>query len=175
MSAPRLDLDFRRRRHVTLPGLAILATGVAVLLAVGHLHRQTVAEIALRQEQLIHRHRPTPPAADATPLPNTKPQAMQAILHRLTLPWDELFTAIEKASSKDITLLAVLPEASKGTVQLRGEARNLYAVLHYLQTLDDGRYFEKVDLAEHEIAGQNPELPVRFTITAQWSAAERQR
>lgn len=175
MTAPLLELDFRRKRHVTSSGVAALAIGLALLTATGILHRQALDESDSQQRALARTKRPGSTAVILPIVPNTEPKVMQSILNRLNFPWDALFAAIEKAGRPDLTLLSIQPEIGKGIVQLRGEARNLYAVLQYVQALGDGGYFTDVGLAEHEISDHNPELPVRFNVTAQWTESERKR
>lgn len=175
MTAPLLELDFRRKRHFTSSGVAVLAIGLALLTTTGILHRQALDEADSQHRALTRTNRPGTTAVIVPIVPKTEPKVMQSILNRLNFQWEALFTAIEKAGRPDLTLLSIQPEVGKGIVQLRGEARNLYVVLQYVHALGDGGYFTDVGLAEHEISGHNPELPVRFNVIAQWIESERKR
>lgn len=153
----------------------MLAIGIAALASLVAAHRDILSTVEDLQRKLTS----SPPSKVAPPknphLTTTSPQAMREVIYRLNLPWDSLFAALEKATAKEIALVAIQPDPAKGTITLRGEGRNLYTVLRYLQALNSGGFFHELDLVEHEISAQNPDLPVRFTISGQWLAEGPQR
>ncbi len=90
------------------------------------------------------------------------------VLREITVPWDRLFEAVEASGGKEVALLALDPDTEKRTVKISGEAKNLVAVLNYVRTLKTQPEFDDVQLQNHQIQQQDPEKPVRFTLTADW-------
>lgn len=168
MKLPRLELDFRRQRTSSLAGFVLLAVGLAAMAVAITSHRTMLREVTNIQHRLVAVSKTTTEPKGKAPVAAMSPRAMREIVDRLNVGWDDLFAALEKAADKNMTLLAIQPDPVKGVVTLRGEARNLYAVLHYLQSLQDGGQLEEIDLVEHEIGTQNPEMPVRFAIRGHW-------
>jgi hypothetical protein len=93
------------------------------------------------------------------------------VLHQLTLPWGALFQAIESSSGKQVSLLAMEPDAEKHVVKISGEAKNIAAVLDYIKRLSEQEVFSNVYLQNHQIQHQDPERPVRFALLATWKVA----
>lgn len=170
MSAPRLELDFKRRRRPSRAGLLLLAAGLGAGALAFAAHRTANEELASRIHTLESAQRATRPA-HAAPLPNTDPQHMNRVLDRLTLPWEGFFNALEAAAVEYATLISIAPDAARGSVQIRGEARDIGVVVYYVSKLENGGFFHDVDLVEHERGTQNADLLLRFLITARWTPA----
>lgn len=90
------------------------------------------------------------------------------ILAQLGLPWEALFRDIESSAQHRVALLAIEPDASKHTVRITGEARDMNAMLAYIQFLQQKSSLRNVYLHSHQIDQQVAEKPVRFTIGATW-------
>ncbi|WP_435626530.1 hypothetical protein [Candidatus Ferrigenium straubiae] len=90
------------------------------------------------------------------------------VLRQLTLPWDELFRAVDSAAGKEVVLLAMEPDAEKHMVKISGEAKNLAALLKYIMQLEEQSVFGPVYLQSHQVQQQNPDRPVRFSLLAVW-------
>ncbi len=90
------------------------------------------------------------------------------VLNKLTLPWNELFGAVETAAGKDIALLAMEPDRKKQQVKISGEARNFAALLDYLTRLEEQAVFGPVYLQGHQVQQKDPDRPVRFSLLAVW-------
>lgn len=86
------------------------------------------------------------------------------VLRRLTMPWEQLFQAVESSSGKEVALLMIDPDMEKGVVKISGEAKNLAAALEYIQRLEQKEVFGTVYLQSHQIQWQDPEKPVRFSL-----------
>lgn len=170
MSAPLLELDFKRRRRPSRAGLLLLAAGLGAGVLALVAHRTASEELASRIHTLESAQRAARPAYVA-PLPNADPQHMNRVLDRLTLPWEGFFDALESAAVEYATLTSIAPDAVRGSVQIRGEARDIGVVVYYVGKLESGGYFRDVDLVEHERGTQNADLPMRFLITARWTPA----
>lgn len=90
------------------------------------------------------------------------------VIDQLTLPWEQLFAALEKANGQNVALLKVLPEKSKGMVFIDGEAKDIAAMLDYIRQLNDSKVLRDVDLLSHQIQLQDPQKPVHFNLSAKW-------
>lgn len=90
------------------------------------------------------------------------------VLHRLSLPWERLFQAVESCSNKEVALLAMEPDLEKRVVKISGEAKNLAAMLDYVRRLEAQEVFGTVYLQSHQVQQHDPEKPVRFALLAMW-------
>lgn len=168
MSARPLNIDFRRRRSLTWPGLLILSVGLAAIGTLAALNQRltdevTTLETSARRASLALHTRSSP-----SPLSPAELAHMQNVARQLNLPWDRFFDGIEQAASEDVVLLDVHPDIGKGTVRIGGEARNLYAALRCVEALNTGEVFKDAQLVEHEVNQQNPQAPIRFALLARW-------
>lgn len=90
------------------------------------------------------------------------------VLRQLTLPWEELFRAVESASGKEVALLAMEPNTEKHVVKISGEAKNFVALLNYITQMENQDVFGTVYLQSHQVQQQDPDKPVRFSLLAVW-------
>jgi hypothetical protein len=90
------------------------------------------------------------------------------VLRQLTLPWDELFQAVESAAGKKIALLALEPDTEKRMVKISGEAKDFSSLLNYVMQLEERDVFGPVYLQNHQVKLQDPDKPVRFSLLAVW-------
>lgn len=93
------------------------------------------------------------------------------VLNQITLPWDKLFLALEWSSGKDVALLTMDPDAERHEVKISGEAKNMGAVLRYIEHLSAQDIFAHVYLQSHQVQERDPEKPVRFALVAAWKVA----
>lgn len=112
------------------------------------------------------------PAPVIVVTPEMETQAREEKIIRLAIDrdWEQLFGVLERAQNNDIALLTLQPDAKRGNVVLTGEARNMPALITYQRKLNDS--LRDVVLTTHEVQQQNPQQPVRFTISAHWSEGE---
>ncbi len=92
----------------------------------------------------------------------------QLVVNTLSMPWSDLLNGIEKASLEDVALLSLQPDSKKQQVVLTGEAKNLPAVLAYIDRLESQTMLEKVYLQKHGVSETDNDRPVQFTIVAIW-------
>ncbi len=175
MAAPVLTLDFKRDASpLRSIGAWLLlggaCAGIAVALAFAtadqkllQIKRQTAE---LRQESAPR----TGPKStmDVTQLAAEIAHA-NTIIRQLNLPWDKLFMALESTANDRVALLAIQPDIRKQLIHLSGEARNLEAVLDYLAQLRRQETLAQIALTSHEIKLQDPDKPVRFSLSAKWT------
>lgn len=90
------------------------------------------------------------------------------VLRQLTLPWENLFQALESAIDPEVTLLGMRPDIEKHVVDISCEAKNLDAMLNFVKRLKERSEFSSVYLQSHQIQEMEPQKPVRFSLIAVW-------
>lgn len=93
-------------------------------------------------------------------------QRARAVTEQLSLPWGRLFEAVESAATKQVALIALQPESSRGVVRITAEARDLAEALDFVRRLSATRQLRSVHLASHQIQTEDPQRPVRFVVIA---------
>jgi hypothetical protein len=174
-----LDLDFRRDgSKAKWPGGLLLAASLAAGLFLFNEYRQIeaeagAAEASLRAAGPAARKKPAPPRAGAD-LQKTALEVKRAseILARLKLPWNELFVSVESANVPDVALLGVESDTEKRRVKISAEAKDLQAMLDYLRFLHTQPTLTEIYLQSHQYQQQDPQHPVRFVLSADWTARQ---
>jgi hypothetical protein len=162
---PALDLDFvRRRRMSPWAGRALLAIAVAFAGDVGLSYMKTQHQIVEAQARL---DRGGKPASSRKASPEELAAARETV-QRLSLPWPELFTALESAASDQVALLAIEPDPKSGTVVITGDSKDYLAALTYVLNLSRAETLSRVQLVRHE-AKQNA---VGFSVSATWNGGK---
>lgn len=90
------------------------------------------------------------------------------VIERIALPWDRLFRAVESAAGEKVALLGITPDQKSGTVEVSGEAADLNAMFDYVKRLQRQPSLTRVYLLNHKLNEQDPQHPIRFTVTASW-------
>jgi Tfp pilus assembly protein PilN len=99
--------------------------------------------------------------------PKATPQEVAAVretVQRLSLPWSELFSALESAASDKVALAAIEPDAKAGTVTITGDGKDYLAALSYVLNLSRTEGLERVQLVRHEQKNEG----VTFAVSAAW-------
>ena len=165
--APMLRLDFAQAlRPQRRAGKAMLLASTCACAAVLFLWSRESA--SLEDEPL-----PGPAGAiSASPTPSDASRRGGAVARdkpsSIGARWDDMLGAVESHSSPDATLLALEPVARTGDVQLAGEARNLEAMLSYVEALQQDKRLRDVTLVSHQVQVEAPGAPVRFRVQAHW-------
>jgi Tfp pilus assembly protein PilN len=107
---------------------------------------------------------------------NTEQRAREVVsanevLRRITLPWDDLFGAVESAAPGEVALLAMEPDPEKQVLKISGEAKNVPAMLEYIRMLESRAMFRSVTLHNHQVQVQDPQRPLRFAVVVAWREA----
>ena len=179
MTMRALTLDFQRvRRPVPWSGFALLLAAVATLTLLALQLRQVEEQLRTWEASSDAAARQSARAARAPS--SAGEQALRAqlqevrhanqVVRQLALPWNTLFDAVESSGSKDIALLLLEPELQGGSVRIAGEARDFETLLAYVKELGTRPAFTRVLLQNHQYLRDVPEMPVRFTLLAQWKA-----
>lgn len=172
-----LGLDFQPRRPGVLPLLLLGVAGVLCADAWIELRAHN-AQLADIQAQLAHAQRRadrlTLASREATrreaALPAEQGKALQQALAAIHLDWEGLYRQIDQSTREDIALLAITPNAAAKSLQLSGEARDLQAVLDFINALRR-QPLSRVSLLSHKIKADDPQHPIVFEIAATWSNA----
>jgi len=168
----KLDLDFSlQHRLVAWPGWALLLIGLALWGEMSFSYIRLHQEMNGLEKVLIKNGiagKTSQQRGVASFTPEELLQAQETIA-RIAIPWGALFRAVESVKVQRIALLALEPDPKTGTLQLRGEAGDLPALLTYVARLSQTKPLHEVYLLHHEIGqGGNPQRPVTFTISAHW-------
>jgi len=166
-----LHLDFERKTRGARLGYALIAIGALLsALVLG-------AQLMLYQ-QIDSDGENVPTAASGrsgSALPRgagSEAEAIagaRAVVTHLAGPWETLFRTLEAIEAPDVALLVIAPDTQKNKVRIYAEARTFTAMLSYYSAMEQSRAFDDVVLVEHEIQQNDPQRPVRFSITAAWS------
>lgn len=116
--------------------------------------------------------RPLPVAAQPTfTVSEAQAQAVNDAVMQLNLPWRDLVEAVRAATPGNVALLALEPDAKRGTLRITAEAKNSDDMLAYVAKMEEQGWFGAVALVRHEIAEQEPNRPLRFQVSAQWGTS----
>jgi len=161
MQALHIDFGASRQRSPWI-GRVMLAAAALVALDAGlsyHTAKNTLTE---NQSRLAQR-------TTARSAPKVSPQEVAAVrdtVQRLTMPWDDLFAAIESAASDKVALAAIEPDPRNGTVTISGDGKDYLAALSYVLNLSHTEGLDRVQLVRHEQKNEG----VSFAVSAAWSA-----
>jgi len=170
----RLDLDFF---SVTPPdnwaSWMLLLAGAALCAEMGYSYFRADDELSTALQVI---------AANEASLPKdlkTREQAAQnysaeldrarATISRIATPWDRLFKGIESVDIDSIAVLSLEPDAQAHTLNIRGKARDLAALLTYVARLKETKPFSNVILLNHQFPQDDPQRQVLFSLTAHWA------
>lgn len=178
----RVRIDFappgvRRALHRT-PRSAWVLAGAALALCIlaGWRTRGYLAQVRAYQAQLsmlaARARAPSvmPVAARQPSVPAAQAAAVNEIILRLNLPWGALRDAVQAATTPNVALLALEPDARKHSLRISAEARGSDEMIDYVEQLQRQDWFSGVALAHHEINDLDPNHPMRFQVDAQWRA-----
>lgn len=161
---------------------SLLAVGLLALVSVLFLLKQTtenvnywearVERLEKQQPSISSRHRSLQRRRD--PSLRVSQEIRQELkyanetIEQLNLPWDSFFNAIEFATSKDIALLSLQPSVANQNLRISGEARDINALLDFVEALERESVFEKAHVLNYKVKQDNPQRPLIFLITATW-------
>jgi hypothetical protein len=105
---------------------------------------------------------------DKTIFSDEQIQILSYAVTRLNVPWNSLFVALESIQSPNVAITGILPNQKKQQLEVTGEARNVQAMLGYVESLEDLAMLEHVTLQKHQVNETHSYRPVRFVILAEW-------
>jgi Tfp pilus assembly protein PilN len=175
MQALSLDYERKPRRERRL-GLLLLLLGLVAALIVGDLAVEASREKAEAETAFGRTDRKRVPVVRGSGETKRTAEEMKiadSIAQRLTLPWADLFDALESSSNNSVALLALEPDLPKRLLRITAEAKNKADMLAYVNRLNEDRRLLNVHLMDHQLQAQTPGEPVRFSIQASWAGADK--
>lgn len=168
----QLSLDYERKPGTHGIGYALLLVGCAMMAFMTNYYWALTHDLqamrdSLQSSQAVRAKGGSKDPRGAKDL-DERLLAARAVIDQLSIPWDNLFEALENIEQNGIALLAVSPDPRKNRIKLSGEAKNLEAMLAYHRSLARSPTFSDASLTTHDVVQQDPQLPVRFTATATW-------
>jgi Tfp pilus assembly protein PilN len=162
----RLDIDFvRSRPRSAWAGRLLFAIAVAVAADAGWAYLRLREALSADQGRLAV----VQPRA-ARKVAAEELTAARETVQRLTLPWTQLFGALESAASPQVALLAIEPDPRTGKVTISGDSKDYLAALTYVLNLRRAEGLANVELVRHEQTAADPRRPVAFSISATWGS-----
>lgn len=169
----RVLIEFQPRAPSAKAGWALLALACLYSADVArtYLHDEARIESMTRQLALM----PAEPATSSRYAFETyRPKDIEresafarGVITRMSLPWNDLFRALQATKTDDIELLSVEPDAETRTVRISAEARDIPAMLTYVSRLESERYFQRTGLLQQE-AKKDARGGVAFVVSAAW-------
>ncbi|MGZ8983678.1 MAG: PilN domain-containing protein [Methylotenera sp.] len=172
-----LSLDYRRTHRfwhwAGITMLMLVLVGVAQLVNYYLALSNETTHLEKLTARIEHKLHPGHIAAPIT-IAETQQLGMEVknanqVLLQLSLPWDQLFQAVESANSDNVALLGIGPDSKRGLIKVSGEAKDFDALLGYIRTLQASDFFTGVYLQHHQVQEQNPDKPIRFILDASWT------
>ena len=183
-----LDLNFAGRERVPgVYGMALLLFGVASVAVTGLYYRNLASEAGLLQARVgAHAgdvapagapdlRRPRGSGRDAATDGSVDQRQLRqeidranTLLRQMSVPWEGLFSVLERASIRGVRLTAVHPDASTRQLRLEGESGSVSLALSLVEQLDASSLLEDVHLTGHERLDDGEGATVRFLIAARW-------
>lgn len=167
----RVDLDFNVRRASGWLGIGLLVIVAIATAKMLHVYASSKHEAELLEARVAQLERRSGGLDERVPIADA---TLREILHandvidQIALPWERLFKAVEAAASNKVALLGITPDQKGGTVEISGECADLQTLFDYVKRLDQQASLGRVYLLNHQINAQDPQRPVRFTVTASW-------
>jgi hypothetical protein len=176
---PRLELDLyaaRRAGGWAAPALLALAVAFSADLGVSYYGARQETAAAERHLARIEHGKDGAGAAHRRARMQASPEEIREgreTYLRLTTPWGDLFSTLERAAPDDVMLLAIEPDPRAGTVQISGAGRDYAAVLDYVARLQNEKLLSGVHLVRHEVRQDDPQRAAAFSVAASWKEAQR--
>jgi hypothetical protein len=167
MTMRRLELDYvAPPRAPRAPGLVVLAIALATAGTLVERYREVRSEL----ERLEAAQRLLGPQQAARPIPRARleeeAKSVEAVLRQLALPWGAIIESVEGATTGDVAILQLQPDAQQRQLRLGAEARTRQAMLEYLQRLAAAKGLAEVHVVSHQVQTEDPNRPVQFTVQA---------
>jgi Tfp pilus assembly protein PilN len=168
MTMRRLELDYVAPPPAPRAlGMAVLAIALATAGMLVERYREVRSELERIEtaQRLLGRDqtaaRPTPRARL-----DEEAKSVEAVLRQLALPWGAIIETVEGATTGDVAILQLQPDAQQRQLRLGAEARTRQAMLEYLKRLSSAKGLAEVHVVSHQVQTEDPNRPVQFTVQA---------
>ena len=167
----KLDINFvGRGARSPWAGRVLMAVALALSLEAAVSYKSVSASLELNNAKIA--------AAPPRAVPMAKVSAEETAVaretvERLGMPWNNLFAALESASSEKVALLGIEPDPKSGTIVISGDSKDYLAALSYVLNLSQAQALSHVQLVRHEVKQNDPQGTVSFAVSAAWSEGKR--
>jgi Tfp pilus assembly protein PilN len=167
MTMRRLQLDYvAPQRAPRAPGIVVLVVALAAAATLVERYRGVRSEL----ERIETAQRLLGPQQSARPVPRARleeeAKSVDAVLRQLALPWGAIIETVEGATTGDVAILQLQPDAQQRQLRLGAEARSQQAMLEYLRRLAAARGLADVHVVSHQVQMEDANRPIHFTVQA---------
>jgi len=171
--APQIEFAPRPApQRILAPLVVLLAAASSGAVLWQYLHAvRTLQQIEQRigtATAAAERRRTARPVETVSSIAPVRIHAINSAIARLNVPWSELFAVFETPHSKDVALLALLPDARKRSLVVQAEATTPRAMIEFVEALRAVTLFEDAYLVKHERREQEAGQPYRFAVEVRW-------
>lgn len=176
MTTAALQLDFTRptASRARWIGWLVLAAAVPAVVLTSEACSRADQTWTLAQSRHAHlqgrlqadRPQRTVAPPDATTLAAIR--RANAVIDQLSVPWADLFNAVEGADARGLGVLSLTPNARDRTLRLAGEARSMGELLAYVERMAAQPALRQVHLLGYSTAVRDGVSVVSFTLAATW-------
>lgn len=171
-----IDVDFLRSARVASAlGWLLLCAGViaSAVVALDHADARAALGQVLQRQARLERQLRAPTAvrapAPASAGPGGAAPDFAQLQSQLASPWDDPLRALEAHRNPAVALLAIDAQAQR--LRLVGEARDMDAVVAWLEGLRGSPSIAAADLSGHEMRQDGDIGRLRFTVDMRWRVA----
>ncbi len=167
MSPYRLELDYiapRRRSHwigLTLLGIALIIATHMVLR-----YREAQRNLASMEAAGLLDTARQPTRSVSKERLDEQAKQVDIVMRQLALPWTQMIEALENASTDEVAVLQLQPDAQQHVLRVKAEAKNRRAMLAYLRRLGEMKGLSDVHLVSHQVQLDDPSRPIQFGAQA---------
>jgi hypothetical protein len=164
----RLELDYvAPPRRARWPGAVLLAASLVVAAGVVERYRDARAELAAVEaaQGLVNLDRGSTKAIPRERL-DEEAKMVNEVVRQLGLPWGRMIAAVEKASTGDVVVMQLQPDAQQHLLRLSAEAKSRQAMLQYVRRLGQDSTLADVYLVRDEVRMDQPGRPIQFAVQA---------
>jgi hypothetical protein len=166
-----LRLDYQPNPPIPRAGAALLALAIIALILTATYYLKLSSQVASWEAKLERSQDGMLSGRSAkrgtTELAQEVNNANE-VLRQLSVPWEELFQALELAGGNTVTLLALEPNVESRQVKISGESKNFKALMNYLTRLQEQPVFGSIYIQSHQVQVRTSDKPVHFSILATW-------
>jgi hypothetical protein len=164
----RLELDYvAPPRRARWPGATLLVVSLVVAAGVVGRYRDARSELAAVEaaQGLVNLDRSSTKAIPRERL-DEETKMVNEVVRQLGLPWARMIAAVEKASTGDVVVMQMQPDAQQRLLRVTAEAKSRQAMLDYVRRLGGDRALADVYLVRDEVRADQPGRPIQFAIQA---------
>lgn len=103
-------------------------------------------------------------AVQSLQLTATQVRAYSAAIRQLNMPWQHIFSDLERFTPQDVALIHIESDAQRATIKLQAEAKTLTSLLTYATNLQQQGIFGHITYSKHETNEQDANKPVRLSF-----------